>query len=161
MGYSYVQNYKYLGITVNRNFNTSSHLHMVKEKLSKFKKLMTILKLQGAPGNKMVYFQQIFANSIMDYSSFLYHLQDSNKACIKEFNKLWILCIKSSFNIAKNTPNSQVTTVLNLPTPMEYSAIRFIKVATRLLKERRSQLSIDSTLFINKKIQELEDSYKI
>ena len=97
----------------------------------------------------------------MDYSSFLYHLQDSNKACIKEFKKLWISCIKISFNIAKNTPNSQVTTVLNLPTPMEYSAIRFIKVATGLLKERRSQLSIDSTLFINNKIQELADSCKI
>ena len=95
---------------------------------------MTILKLQGAPGNKMVYFQQIFANSIMDYSSFLYHLQDSNKACIKEFNKLWISCIKSSFNIAKNTPNSQVTTALNLPTSMEHRAIRFIKVATQALK---------------------------
>ena len=93
----------------------------------------------------------------MDYSSFLYNLEDAKKVCVKEFNKLWISCIKSAFNLAKNTPNSQVTSVLNLPTPMEHSAIRFIKVATRLLKERSSQLSIDSTLFINNKIRDLEE----
>ena len=44
-GIPYVNNYKYLGINLNRDCNTSTHLEFLKKKLEKYKKLITILNL--------------------------------------------------------------------------------------------------------------------
>ena len=44
----YVKEYQYLGITVNRAFQPKPHLSKLKEKISKFDKLMFILRAQKA-----------------------------------------------------------------------------------------------------------------
>ena len=74
MGFPYVTKYKYLGINWNKNLSFSPHITYLKEKLTKFKKMATILRIQKAPSNKIAYFQNIFTNSVLDYGSFLINM---------------------------------------------------------------------------------------
>ena len=47
-----VNNYKYLGITLNQSLLPKQHLEHLQNKLKKFKKMVIIIRLQGAPGHQ-------------------------------------------------------------------------------------------------------------
>ena len=55
-----VNNYKYLGITLNQSLLPKQHLEHLQNKLKKFKKMVIIIRLQGAGHQPKVLVDRIF-----------------------------------------------------------------------------------------------------
>ena len=79
--YPKVDNYKYLGISLNQKVMPEQHIEHLEKKLNQFRKMIRINRLQGAPTNKIMYLWMVFAESIISYGDFYSPSEISHKIC--------------------------------------------------------------------------------
>ena len=90
-----------MGITINKAFKPTPHLKQLKEKISKFDKMITICKMQKTPIKKIKYIWATFLNSVLQYGSFMFLSELSTKKMEEEYNRLYLSTIKRTFGFAK------------------------------------------------------------
>ena len=103
--YPKVDNYKYLGISLNQKVMPEQHIEHLEKKLNQFRKMIRINKLQGAPTNKIMYLWMVFAESIISYGGFLFSFRDIPQDLRNRYFQIYWKSLIYTLNIAKRTPH--------------------------------------------------------
>ena len=100
-----VNNYKYLGITLNQSLLPKQHLEHLQNKLKKFKKMVIIIRLQGASVTNLMYLWIVFAESIFSYGSFIFALEGMTAEVTEAYARIYRKSLKYVLGVSQNTPN--------------------------------------------------------
>ena len=100
-----VNNYKYLGITLNQSLLPKQHLEHLQNKLKKFKKMVIIIRLQGASVTNLMYLWIVFAESIYSYGSFIFALESMTAEVTEAYARIYRKSLKYVLGVSQNTPN--------------------------------------------------------
>ena len=103
--FSKFNNYKYLGITLNQSLLPKQHLEHLQNKLKKFKKMVIIIRLQGASVTNLMYLWIVFAESIFSYGSFIFALESMIAEVTEAYARIYRKSLKYVLGVSQNTPN--------------------------------------------------------